>query len=952
MTFNFPNLPRSATAVSVNVQLLGDYNGSSEFADITIDGVAPAGSPQNPRAAQCNSRALGADGSSATFSVASSVTDDNAVTVVVANSPNVNASTCNNTPRSNQVRVNLSYTGLPDLRFQALTAPVGGGSVIVGQPFDLQMTVINSGEQNLTANHRFHVYSCPAASPTGCMLVDDFNVTQNLGVRRSTTHTRTLILPTATPLGTGYIRVVADADDTVSEGFETNNEAYSAITVAAPTTPDLRVLTATVPVGATSIPFNGQATVDFSVINQGLGFNQPCVVQFYQCSTAGPGSCVQVATLVLRDSFSQGQVRRYSPTFNLTSPLTSASRTDYLRIHLDSNDRLNEGSTGEANNNSYHAFTYTNPSQPDLYVGASEAPIATRYVAGGNQVAVDYTVTNQGTSLSAPFTVALFYCPDANATGCTHGRTRTITDWFPRSQQRSYTDTLGVPNGIVAADGYVRIRLDSGNAVPEVDEGNNERYHPSQVRQPDLFVSTSTTPSAPSAVAPGQPISFAFRIENDASAGAVTDEFSTQHYYCETEDATACISLGRPTTITDDFASGHSREYVQTSPLPPNATVGTRYIRTSVDGPRDQIAESDETNNDYYQAIIVACATGFAGASCDACDTDYYGFPACNYCLASTTCNGNGSCDGSGVCACGAGFAGPACEYSDAIDCSGGGVAQFDGSCACAAGYAGPLCEYSDEMTCGGSGVAQDDGSCVCNSGYAGAACQYADATTCSGGGAAQDDGSCVCNPGFAGVACQYSDAMTCNGNGEAQDDGACICSPNAAGPACEFSDEADCSGHGMVQDDGTCACAVGYAGEACQFSDIETCREGGMARADGTCACADGYAGEACQYSATETCNEHGQPQSDGTCECADGYLGDACQYSDSGSCSGAGVAQADGTCSCDDGFTGGTCKQLVPSSCHCTSPSYGPKWSSALTLFALVLLGGRKRRRSMRTS
>lgn len=57
------------------------------------------------------------------------------------------------------------------------------------------------------------------------------------------------------------------------------------------------------------------------------------------------------------------------------------------------------------------------------------------------------------------------------------------------------------------------------------------------------------------------------------------------------------------------------------------------------------------------------CNTEYSGASCNTCAINYYGYPACQYSLAATTCSGHGSVNPSnGSCICDAGYSAPSCN--------------------------------------------------------------------------------------------------------------------------------------------------------------------------------------------------------------------------------------------------------------------------------------------------
>jgi hypothetical protein len=57
------------------------------------------------------------------------------------------------------------------------------------------------------------------------------------------------------------------------------------------------------------------------------------------------------------------------------------------------------------------------------------------------------------------------------------------------------------------------------------------------------------------------------------------------------------------------------------------------------------------------------CEPAFTGKTCLQCGTNYFSYPYCRYCLATTTCSGHGTCDPlTGYCQCVTGFNGPNCS--------------------------------------------------------------------------------------------------------------------------------------------------------------------------------------------------------------------------------------------------------------------------------------------------
>eukprot|EP00729_Bicosta_minor_P003396 gene3396-8433_t len=116
---------------------------------------------------------------------------------------------------------------------------------------------------------------------------------------------------------------------------------------------------------------------------------------------------------------------------------------------------------------------------------------------------------------------------------------------------------------------------------------------------------------------------------------------------------------------------------------------------------------------------------------------------------------------------------------------------------------------------------------CVCDAGFAGPACEYTDKTTCSGAGAAQLDGSCVCNDGFAGPSCEYSNTLTCSSVGTVDSSGECTCNNPSVGigPNCQLSNTKNCNNVADVLPSGTCSqpCEIGHAGANCDQCTTDT---------------------------------------------------------------------------------------------------------------------------------
>ena len=321
------------------------------------------------------------------------------------------------------------------------------------------------------------------------------------------------------------------------------------------------------------------------------------------------------------------------------------------------------------------------------------------------------------------------------------------------------------------------------------------------------------------------------------------------------------------------------------------------------------------------------CSTGYTGATCDACATNYYGYPSCVPipCTIPTNCNSHASSVSGNLvdgcsCTCSAGYTGATCDV-------------------CATNYGGPSCE---PLVC----TADED----CNS----------HATSVSG--TRVSGCTCTCSTGYDGVTCEK-----CAANYDSY--------PNCSAIPCTSA--ADCSGHaaavsGTLISGCTCTCATGYTGPTCDscathYENYPACQPipcyvgcdcswhassvSGNIVAGCVCECRKGYAGAKCDQCATnfenypsctevtctnvDNCHGHadtvsGTPSTGCTCVCTSGFAGEQCNMCAAGyenyptcsliqcntntDCSGH-AASVTGTvysgceCACSTGFAGNAC-------------------------------------------
>ena len=243
------------------------------------------------------------------------------------------------------------------------------------------------------------------------------------------------------------------------------------------------------------------------------------------------------------------------------------------------------------------------------------------------------------------------------------------------------------------------------------------------------------------------------------------------------------------------------------------------------------------------------------GASSCQCDTNYYSYPTCTYCLASTTCSGHGSCNLDASCACNTGYAGTTCNTCDvgysgypncvqpqscnpATTCSGHGSCNLDGTCACNTGFSGASCNQCDvnyysypsctyclaSTTCAGFGSCSPVGACVCQAGY------YYTGSTCAPCATNQysNAGSSACNNCNAGSVPtpDHSTCMLCSAGTIASQPGDSVCTACAPGSVAGSAGATACTqcGAGSASDVNSAYCVPCTAGSYSASSASTTC--------------------------------------------------------------------------------------------------------------------------------
>ena len=491
-----------------------------------------------------------------------------------------------------------------DLTVNASTAPYTGSTAGANTPFTVRYRVRNAGPGTVTNAFYTYFYYCTSQSSYSCTLLGSQNISTNIGAAKEVWFTSgSLVLPNSATRGTRYIRIYVDATNTVSETSGSNNYRYNAISVT--TRPDLSFSSGTVPyTGDTSGP-GSTFTGRYTVINgaKTTYFSTNFYVRYYYCTSSTTSSCTQLASQYRTNNFDAGESYTFtSPTLTLPSSATKGTR--YIRAYVDATGSVTE--SNEGNNNHFGAIA-VGSTLPDLMADSTTVPYTGSTAGAGSGFTARYRVRNGGSgATTAGFTATFYYCPTASTTGCTSLGSQTVSTKLAGGQT-TYVNSPGlkVPAQARYGTGYVRIYVDSANAVKEANENNNNVWDAISVtNRPDIYVSASTVPYSGSTTAAGSTFTGRYTIVNGATTSAFTTNFTVSYHYCPAVSTSGCTLIGSQ-TITADFNAGSSYTFTSsTLTLPSSATTGTRYVRAFIDS-ANAVSEYNENNNNDYDAITV-----------------------------------------------------------------------------------------------------------------------------------------------------------------------------------------------------------------------------------------------------------------------------------------------------------------------------------------------------------
>ncbi|MAQ92802.1 MAG: hypothetical protein CMM84_04640 [Rhodothermaceae bacterium] len=393
--------------------------------------------------------------------------------------------------------------------------------------------------------------------------------------------------------------------------------ALVALVAAAPAAqPDLRI-SSFLEEGDQQAEAGDRVTVEYTVTNSGDQDVEDVPVAFYFSNDAAfdDGDQFLEAEEV---NVEAGESEGDSEQFNLPSGIADG---DYFVLAVvDPNDFVFE--TDETNNVGANAITIGEGGGgpgPDLVVSASVAPddgdVGTSRPDAGEDVTLDYTVSNVGGVNSGSLTLRFYFSSDTAIDGADEVLLDIGNDGVDAGDNADDSATVTIPEGTVDGTYYILLEADTFDEVAETNEGNNTASV--EVGVPgggggggggggsaaDLVVSGTLTSGDPMA---GEDVTLDYAISNvgDENTGPLVLRFyfSADPVLDPADDV--LLDIDNDGVDADDESDDSA-----TVTIPEGTADGTYYIVLEVDAD-EQVAESDEDNNTAAVEVTVDGTSG------------------------------------------------------------------------------------------------------------------------------------------------------------------------------------------------------------------------------------------------------------------------------------------------------------------------------------------------------
>jgi subtilisin family serine protease len=352
----------------------------------------------------------------------------------------------------------------PDLIVSSFGGPssaAAGGTILVTD------TVRNSGGGSADASTTRFFLSSKSLLDSTATLLPGGRAVPPLAPAGSSTGSTTLTLPAGLPPSIYYLFAKADADNAVTETYETNNTTLRSLQIGG----DLIESSLTVPPKAAA---GAAITVNDTTTNQGAGPVAASVTRFY----FSPRAIVDSNAVLLPASRSVPALAAgtsSSGSTTLTVPPTTTPGTYY--IIAVANADLSAAESQTANNWTSRSLAVG----PDLIVSNMSVPLS---AVAGTTVSVTSVVTNQGADTAGASTIQFYLSTKFLLDGSAVPIGSDAVPPLAAGASHSGSTSVTIPAGMTPGSYFLLALADAGNAVAESQEGNNTSWRLIQVTAP------------------------------------------------------------------------------------------------------------------------------------------------------------------------------------------------------------------------------------------------------------------------------------------------------------------------------------------------------------------------------------------------------------------------------------------------------------------------------------
>ncbi|MBI5739722.1 MAG: hypothetical protein HZA16_03285 [Nitrospirae bacterium] len=465
----------------------------------------------------------------------------------------------------------------PDLTVSNLTVPANAAA---GATISVTDLTNNVGQGDAGASTTGFYLSADAAYDPGDALIGD-RVVPVIAAGASNTGSASVTIPAGTSAGAYYIIAKADADDSVGELSETNNNFSKSIKIG----PDLTVSALTVPDGAEA---GSTISVTDTTVNAGQGDVAASTTGFYLSTNITFDATDTLIGSRSVPALATGATNIGSASVTIPAGITAS--TYFIIAKADAGGVVTELS--ESNN--YYVSEAISVG-PDLTVTAVSVPATAR--AGATISATD-TTKNMGqgnaetTTTGFYLSANIFYDAEDTYIGG-----RSVPE-LATGALNTGSASLTIPADTVAGEYYIVARANADGAVAEFNGTNN--FFTSTIIKigPDLMMTALTVPVS---AASGATISVTDTTKNlgPDDAGATTTGF-----YLSTDGSYDAGDTLIGSRTVEPLAAGASSSGSASVTIPAGTSAAPYYIIAKANA-INAIAELNAANNNFAKPINI-----------------------------------------------------------------------------------------------------------------------------------------------------------------------------------------------------------------------------------------------------------------------------------------------------------------------------------------------------------